>query len=213
MTWSAWVMAKHCFVIMWFSVGILVYLTLLINTVLAITHADRVESGWSFQTPKTAFSGTFKGSQVPADRGRPRSWPPLPPTRTREIGPPHPDRQIWDRGHSFVASRSEKVGPPQNWEVPQNHDFEVIEPVNLGQLLILKCPRFLEMVIPKWLTRQISRLTRNLCSEARRSQTYRFVVKSRTNTRFASARRALRADARTEANRVFVLFLSTKRYA
>ena len=134
------------------------------------------------------------------------SWPPLPPTRTREIGPPHPDRQIWDRGHSFVASRSEKVGPPQNWEVPQNHDFEVIEPVNLGQLLILKCPRFLEMVIPKWLTRQICRLTRKF------HYAYRFVDKNRTNTRFASVRASARSTRRAEANRVFVLDLTTKRY-
>ena len=54
MTWSAWVMAKHWFCNNVVSGRLLVYLTLLINTVLAITHADHVISyhpnhdfGWS----------------------------------------------------------------------------------------------------------------------------------------------------------------------
>ena len=105
-----------------------------------------------------------------------------------------------------VVRWGRKVGSPKNWEVPQNHDFEVIEPVNLGQLLILKCPRFLEMGIPKWLTRQICRLTRKF------HYAYRFVDKNRTNTRFASVRASARSTRRAEANRVFVLDLTTKRY-
>ena len=79
-------------------------------------------SGWSFQTPKTAFSGTF---QVSADLGRPcldRLHYRLELERldhSHYLNRLNSDLQIWDRGHSFVDSRGGKIWPTQNREVPK----------------------------------------------------------------------------------------------
>ena len=94
--------------------------------------------------------------------GSDRSRPLPPPTRTREVGPTpttwsdplhrvkrlHPDHQIWNRGHSFVASRGGEIWITQNWDHPKNHVFVVFEPVILGKLMLLKCPSFLDKMDP-----------------------------------------------------------------